>query len=202
MKEKKKKQKKAANKSTGIPGWAFGLGLLALGAVALWLQLAPSSPAPLSLPAPSTAWAQLISREHGFRISMPASVQDLSGAAGVPAAINSTWLARHPSGTLMLTVTHCPKVCEAAPESVMKGAFEGAIKEFGGKVLSEKPIQVPCPWGTCSGIDFEADALQGLRITGRFFVAKDKLYQLLGTQPSRSNELFRQAVDSFAFLEG
>jgi hypothetical protein len=201
MKEKKKKQKKAANKASGVPGWAFGLGLFALGGVALWLQLAPASPSPAGVSAPSAEWAPLISREHGFRMSMPTSVQDLAAAAGAPSAIHSNWVARHPSGTLMLSVTHCPKVCELTPDSVMKGAFEGAMREFGGTVLSQKPLQLPCPQGTCSGIEFEADTRQGLRITGRFFVSKDKLFQLLGTQPSRSNELFRQAADSFVFLE-
>jgi hypothetical protein len=202
MKEKKKK--KTSSKPAGVPGWAFGAGLVVLVGLGLWLNLAPSSRTP-AMPggtaSTSLEWAPVVSQEHGFRMSLPASAQHTSGAApGGDTPVASMWMAPHPTGVITVTVTHCPKVCEQAPDSVLKGAFESSVQEFGGKLLNQKPLQLPCPRGTCTGVDFEATSSQGLRIAGRYFIFGDKLFQLLGAQSSGSNEIFYKAVDSFTFL--
>jgi hypothetical protein len=181
----------------------FAAALVAVGAQILAPDASapavPSNPAQSGSTAPE--WVPLISRAHGFRIDLPAPPQDLSAAAGLGSDIDATWMAVHPTVSIMVKATRCPeRLCREAPDSVLRGVQEGALEEWGGTLLSEKSLQLPCPQGSCPGLEFEATTRQGLRVSARYFIAREKVFQVLGTQSSGSNEIFQKVVSSFSFL--
>ena len=197
----KNKSKKAAKRAFRVPPLLIAIAVLAVLVVVPWLLLAPDSSKPemgRSLPT-EPVWTPLVSQEYGFRVSLPAPAKNMSPGGGL--GLGGMWAAMYTGGTFMVQVSRCPeKLCTQAPESVLEGASKGALEGVGGTMLSEKKLQLPCPDGTCSGLDFEATAPQGLRISGRLFITHDKIFQLLGTQASGSDEVFRKVVDSFSFL--
>jgi hypothetical protein len=196
-------KKKAARRSFRVPPWLIALGVLAVLVVVPWLLL--SEPASSSAPrvgvSPTVQWTPLVSQQHGFRITLPAPPQDLTPPLDLAREIDSTWTALYTGGTFMVKVTKCPeRLCTEAPDSVLKGMSESIREGLGGTTLSEKRVEVSCPQGTCPGLEFEATARQGFKVSARIFATRDKIFQLMGTQFSGSEDHFRKAVDSFSFL--
>lgn len=199
----KKNQKKATRKTPRVPPVAVALGAFAVMAVVPWLLLFPDSESAPSAsggsPSTSEQWTPLVSKQHGFQVSLPAPARYLTppGAGD----IDSTWVATHAGGTFLVKVTRCPeKLCTQVPDTILESASKSAREELGGTLLSEQRVDVPCPQGTCPGLEFAATGSQGLRVSARFFATHDKVFQLLGTQTSDSDALFRKVVDSFSFL--
>lgn len=198
----KKKQKQSAKKAFRVPPWVLAVGALVIMAVVPWLLMETDSSAPKgpsrSLPT-APVWTPLVSKQYGFSVSLPAPPQSLSSSGGF--GLDAKWSAQYQGGTFMVQATGCPeKLCTEAPDSMLTGSKEGALAMLGGKLLSEKPLQVPCPQGTCSGLEFAATSSQGLSYSARIIITRDKVFQLMGTEYSGSDEVFRKMVDSFTFL--
>src|SRR5690242_12122735 len=134
----KKKQKKAARRLPRLPPWVLPLGAFAVMAVVPWILMSEpaSSPAASGGTAPTEEqWTPLVSKQHGFQVSLPAPAQYLTppGAGD----IDSMWVATHPGGTFMVRVTRCPeKLCTQVPDTVLESTSKSAREELGGTLLS------------------------------------------------------------------
>jgi len=199
------KQKKSAKKSFRVPPWVWVLGALAVMGVVPWLLLAPEggqSSAPGGIKLGSVQWTPLVSQQHGFRVSLPAPAQNLTPPVDLAREIDSTWVAAFQGGTVVLKVARCPeKLCTQVPDTILESASKSAREEMGGTLLSEKRLEVPCPHGTCPGLEFEATSAQGWRVSGWLLATHDRVFQLLSTQQLGSDENFRRVVESFTFLQ-
>lgn len=199
----KNPKKKAARRSFRVPPWLIALGVLAVMVVVPWVLLSEpaSSTAPRVTVSPTVQWTPLVSQLHGFRITLPAPAQELGPPLDLAREFDATWTALYTGGTFMVKVTKCPeRLCTEAADSVLKGLSESVREGLGGKTLSEQRVEVACPQGTCPGLEFEATAIQGFKVTARIFATRDKIFQLMGTQISGSEDPFRKTVDSFSFL--
>lgn len=200
---KNPKKKKAAARPSRIPPWVPVVGALAVMVVVPWLLL--SEPSASSSPgltvSPTVQWTPLVSKQHGFRITLPAPAQDLTPRMDFAREIDSTWTALYTGGTFVVKVTKCPeRLCTEVPVTVLESLSQTLRQELGGATLSDEPVEVACPLGTCPGREFAATARQGWHVSARIFATQDKIFQLLGTQFAGPNEHFRQVVDSFSFL--
>jgi hypothetical protein len=200
----KNKPKKAARKSFRVPPWVWAVGGLAVMGVVPWLLLSPGAErpsAPGAIQLGPVKWTPLVSQQHGFRVLLPAPAQNLTPPVDIAREIDSTWTAAYQGGTVVLKVARCPeKLCTQVPDTILESASKSAREEMGGTLLSEKRVEVPCPHGTCPGLEFAATSAQGWHVSGWLFATHDRLFQLLSTQQSGSDEHFRKVVESFTFL--
>jgi hypothetical protein len=200
----KNKAKKAARKSLRVPPWVWAVGALAVMGVVPWLLLAPGSErssAPGGGSLGPVQWTPLVSQQHGFRISLPAPARNQTPAVDIAREIDSTWAAAYQGGTVVLKVARCPeKLCTQVPDTILESASKSAREELGGTLLSEKRVEVPCPHGTCPGLEFQVTSSQGWRVSGWLVATHTRVFQLLSTQQSGTDEHFRKMVESFTFL--
>lgn len=200
----KNPKKKAAKRSFRVPPWVWVVGALGVMGVVPWLLLSPGADTaarPGGVQLGPVQWTPLVSQQHGFRVSLPAPAQNLTPPVDIAREIDSTWVAAFQGGTVVLKVARCPeKLCTQVPDTILESASKSAREEMGGTLLSEKRVEVPCPHGTCPGLEFAATSSQGWHVSGWLFATHDRLFQLLSTQQSGSDENFRKVVESFSFL--
>jgi hypothetical protein len=208
---KKARQRAAPRQDTKQPLrrnmlWGLALGGLVLaGGIGFLLsspQPAASSEPPTRLTSPHAGWVPLVSRREGFRIDLPAKAENAYGGMGLGNnGLDAMWVATHSTGRFSVRVTRCPpEACQKVPDSVLKGFLEGAVGELQGTLLEEKRLEVPCPTGTCPGLEFEATSSVGYRVLSRLFISGDRMFQILFLRTGDSSEPYRKAVESFSFL--
>ncbi len=187
--------------------WGLALGGLVLaGGIGFLLSsrgTQPAAPAelPTRLASPHEGWVPLVSRKEGFRIDLPAKAEDVSGNMGLGNELDALWVATHSTGTFSVRVTRCPpEACQKVPDAILKGFREGAVDELKGTLLEEKRLEVPCPKGTCPGLEFEATSSVGHRVLSRLIISDNRIFQILFLRTGESNEPYRKAVESFSFL--
>ena len=187
--------------------WGLALGGLVLaGGIGFLVssrdtQPAASAESPTLPASPHAGWVPLVSQKEGFRIDLPAKAQDAYGGMGLGNDLDAMWMATHATGTFSVRVTRCPpEACAKAPDSVLKGFVEGAVDELKGTLLEEKPLEVPCPSGTCPGLEFESTSSVGYRVLSRLIISDDRIFQILFLRTGESSEPYRKAVESFTFL--
>lgn len=202
----KHKNKRAQKDSSRIAPIAFVLCLLALAVIGIWSMFESDSKRSTTdrsgAPSAPGQWTVLESRQHRFRVSLPVPARKLPQEESGDTGTDSTWEATSSTGLVVeVKASKCPEqVCEKAPDSVFKGLRESIVEGLGGSLVSEKHVEVPCPQGTCPGLEFESTGPLSFHSSVWAVISGGKVFHLVVSEPQGSTETFRKVVESFSFL--
>jgi len=159
-------------------------------------QPASAASAP-TRPAPSAAWIELKSPELRFRVEMPSPVEPLEKSDE-----SVGWMGKVEDAVAQVTVTKCPLACSETPFLFFDMTRETAASILHGTSSNEKHLEIPCPTGTCLGLEYEIKDVLGMHFYSRMFIFDHKFYQLRVNEMVKPNSRgnFDKLVTSFAFL--
>lgn len=135
----------------------------------------------------SSAWKDFASDKGNFRISVPDTPKESSQSVDTAAGkINLTiYTAQVGSSAYLVSYSDYPEdmMSAADPLKVLDGAMNGAITNFGGKLLTSSDITL----NDNPGKEFSADgkvvnAGDG-NLRGRIYLVKNRLYQIIVVGP-------------------
>lgn len=155
---------------------------------------------PLVAAQPATAqeWHTYAYPADGFSISAPgepvASMQDVSGDEGTVQMHN--YLLDVGTAALYASTSDNAMVPGANPDEALRGAEQGAVQDFHGRLVSDRRIVL----SSYPGIEMEADS-DSAHFTARIYIVRSRLYlTLVVSAPGRPYPEAERFLDSFRLL--
>lgn len=153
-------------------------------------------------------WSLVTSPVGGFRAAFPSSPkvteQPLETAAGWVRMLNYSVITKNDNSYLAVAVGRYPDgtLSGKPAEQVLKNAGDGMLAQHKLTLVTDKPVKVEGPKGgeqPFPGRDLEAiQGSEGMRISVRMILVKDRLYQIMFMRQGEKNEPFKQLLSTFS----